>query len=199
MPGLITSPAAERNKGPILAELLRLLPVRGHMLEVAAGTGQHAAHFAAALPEWTWLPTEPDAAMLPAIAARTADLPQVLAPVALDVSEAWPVAPASLDAVYCANMVHISPWDCTEDLMRGAGRALRPGGLLVLYGPYVVEGEPLAPSNAAFDADLRRRNPAWGLRTLAEVTAKAAEAGLDAMERVDMPANNLLLVFVRRA
>jgi len=198
MPGLITSPAAERNKGPILAELLRLLPVRGHLLEVAAGTGQHAAHFAAALPEWTWLPTEPDATMLSAIAARTADLPQVAVPVALDVREAWPVAPASLDAVYCANMVHISPWDCTEGLMHGAGRALRPGGLLVLYGPYVVEGEPLARSNAAFDADLRRRNPAWGLRTLADVTAQAAEAGLDPLERLDMPANNLLLAFRRR-
>ncbi|SIR73385.1 DUF938 domain-containing protein [Pseudacidovorax sp. RU35E] len=197
MPGLITSPAAERNKGPILAELLRLLPVRGHMLEVAAGTGQHAAHFAAALPDWRWLPTEPDAALLPAIAVRTANMPQVLAPVALDVREAWPVAPASLDAVYCANMIHISPWDCTAGLMRGAGRALQPGGLLVLYGPYVVDGEPLAPSNAAFDADLRRRDPAWGLRDLAAVQAEAAKAGLAGVERVSMPANNLLVVFRR--
>ncbi|WP_295549302.1 DUF938 domain-containing protein [uncultured Pseudacidovorax sp.] len=197
MPGLITSPAAERNKGPILAELLRLLPVRGHMLEVAAGTGQHAAHFAAALPDWRWLPTEPDAALLPAIAVRTANMPQVLAPVALDVREAWPVAPASLDDVYCANMIHISPWDCTAGLMRGAGRALQPGGLLVLYGPYVVDGEPLAPSNAAFDADLRRRDPAWGLRDLAAVQAEAAKAGLAGVERVSMPANNLLVVFRR--
>lgn len=197
MPGLITSPAADRNKGPILAELLRLLPVRGHMLEVAAGTGQHAAHFAAALPDWRWLPTEPDAALLPAIAARTANMPQVLAPVALDVREAWPVVPASLDAVYCANMIHISPWNCTAGLMRGAGRALRPGGLLVLYGPYVVDGEPLAPSNAAFDADLRRRDPAWGLRDLGAVQAEAAKAGLAGVERVSMPANNLLIVFRR--
>lgn len=197
MPGLITSPAADRNKGPILAELLRLLPVRGHMLEVAAGTGQHAAHFAAALPDWRWLPTEPDASLLPAIAARTANMPQVLAPVALDVREAWPVAPGSLDAVYCANMIHISPWDCTAGLMRGAGRALQPGGLLVLYGPYVVDGEPLAPSNAAFDADLRRRDPAWGLRDLAAVQAEAAKAGLTGAERVSMPANNLLVVFRR--
>ncbi len=199
MPGLMTSPAAERNKGPILAELLRLMPTRGRLLEVAAGTGQHAAHFAAALPAWTWQPTEPDAAMLPAIAARTGGLPNVLPPLALDVRAPWPVAPASLDGVYCANMLHIAPWDCCAGLMNGAGTALRPGGRLVVYGPFVVDGEPLAASNVAFDEDLRRRDPAWGLRPLAQVQAVAEAAGLALVERTAMPANNLLLAFDCRA
>lgn len=196
---LPASPAAERNKDPILAELLQRLPASGHALEVAAGTGQHAAHFAAALPGWQWLPTEPDAAMLPAIAARCAHLPNVTAPQALDVRIAdWPIAPASLDALYCANMVHIAPWACCEALMRGAGRCLRAGGWLLLYGPFIVDGEPLAPSNAAFDADLRRRDPAWGLRRLEAVAQAGEAAGLALAERIAMPANNLLLVLRRR-
>lgn len=196
---LPTSPASERNKVPILAELLLRLPPTGRAMEVAAGTGQHAAHFAAALPGWQWQPTEPEVAMHPVIAARCAGLANVAAPVALDVREAdWRVPPTSLDLVYVANMVHISPWEATEGLMRGAGQVLRPGGRLVVYGPFVVEGEALAPSNAAFDADLRRRDAAWGLRTLGAVAACADAAGLSFAERVAMPANNLLLVFTRR-
>jgi SAM-dependent methyltransferase len=196
---LPTSPASERNKAPILAELRLRLPPIGHALEVAAGTGQHAAHFAAALTGWQWQPTEPDASMHPVIAERCAGLPNVAAPLALDVRESdWRVPPASLDMVYVANMVHISPWDATEGLMRGAGQALRPGGRLVVYGPFIVEGEALAPSNAAFDADLRRRNAAWGLRTLGAVAACADAASLSLAERIAMPANNLLLVFTRR-
>lgn len=195
---LPTSLASERNKVPILAELLLRLPPTGQALEAAAGTGQHAAHFAAALPGWQWQPTEPEVAMHPVIAARCAGLANVAAPVALDVREAdWRVPPASLDLVYVANMVHISPWEATEGLMRGAGQVLRPGGRLVVYGPFVVEGEALAPSNAAFDADLRRRDAAWGLRTLGAVAACADAAGLSFAERVAMPANNLLLVFTR--
>ena len=120
-------------------------------------------------------------------------------PVALDVRDAdWRVPSASLDLVYVANMVHISPWEATEGLMRGTGQVLRPGGRLVVYGPFVVEGEALAPSNAAFDADLRRRDAAWGLRTLGTVAACADTAGLSLAERIAMPANNLLLVFTRR-
>ena len=196
---LPTSPAADRNKGPILAELLQRLPASGRALEVAAGTGQHAAHFAAALPGWQWLPTEPDAAMLPVIAARCAGLPNVAPPQVLDVrSPDWPVAPASLDALYCANMIHIAPWACGEALLRGAGRHLRMGGWLLVYGPFVVEGEALAPGNAAFDADLRRRDAAWGLRRLGAVADAAEAAGLALAERVAMPANNLLLVLRRR-
>ncbi|MBS0425773.1 MAG: DUF938 domain-containing protein [Proteobacteria bacterium] len=198
-PPLPTSPASERNKAPILAQLQRSLPATGQALEVAAGTGQHAAHFAAALPGWRWQPTEPDRSMHAVIAERCAGLPNVAAPVALDVREAdWRLPPASLDLVYAANMVHISPWDATEGLMRGAGQVLRPGGRLVVYGPFVVEDEVLAPSNAAFDADLRRRNAAWGLRTLGAVSACADAAGLSLAERIAMPANNLLLVFTRR-
>jgi len=196
---LPTSPAAERNKGPILAELLRRLPGSGRALEVAAGTGQHAAHFAAALPGWQWLPTEPDAAMLPAIAARCANLPNVAPPQVLDVrSPAWPLPPASLDALYCANMIHIAPWACCEALMRGAGRHLRAGGWLLVYGPFLAEGEPVAPSNIAFDADLRRRDASWGLRRLGAVADAADAAGLALAERVAMPAHNLLLVLQRR-
>lgn len=196
---LPTSPASERNKAPILAELLRHLPPTGRAMEVAAGTGQHAAHFAAALPDWQWQPTEPEASMHPVIATRCAGLPNVAAPLVLDVRDAeWRIPPASLDLVYVANMVHISPWEATEGLMRGAGLVLRPGGRLVVYGPFVVEGEALAPSNAAFDADLRRRNAAWGLRTLGAVAACAEAAGLSLAGRIAMPANNLLLVFTRR-
>jgi len=199
LPSLPASPAAERNKAPILAELLVRLAPSGRALEVAAGTGQHAAHFAAALPGWHWQPTEPDAAMLPAIAARCAGLPNVAQPLALDVCEAgWPVPPGTLNLVYCANMLHISPWASCEGLMQGAGRSLSAGGRLFVYGPFIVEGEALAPSNAAFDADLRQRNPAWGLRRLGEVAACASAAGLDLAERIAMPANNLLLVFDRR-
>ncbi|PZQ60367.1 MAG: SAM-dependent methyltransferase [Variovorax paradoxus] len=196
---LPTSPASDRNKAPILAELLRQLPAQGQALEVAAGTGQHAAHFGAALPGWQWQPTEPEVSMHPVLATRCAGLPNVAAPMALDVREAdWRVPPASLDLVYAANMVHISPWEATEGLMRGAGQVLRPGGRLVVYGPFVVEGETLAPSNAAFDADLRRRNATWGLRALVDVAARAESAGLSLAERIAMPANNLLLVFTRR-
>jgi len=193
------SPAADRNKAPILAELQRLLPPAGQALEVAAGTGQHAAHFAAALPAWYWLPTEPDAALLPVIARRCAGLSNVAAPLQLDVRSAdWPAAPGTLDAVYCANMIHIAPWACCEALLQGAGRSLRDDGWLILYGPFIVEGEALAPGNAAFDADLRRRDPAWGLRTLASVSAAAEAAGLHLAERVAMPANNLLLALQAR-
>lgn len=193
------SPAADRNKAPILSVLRRWLGPTGRALEIAAGTGQHAAHFAAALPDWQWMPSEPDAAMLPAISARCGRLPNVSTPMQLDVRDAdWPAPDQALDAVYCANMIHIAPWTCCESLLHGASRCLRPGGLLALYGPYIVEGEPLAPSNAAFDVSLRSRNSAWGLRTLGTVAATAHATGLILVERVDMPANNLLLRFERR-
>ncbi|MEK8050433.1 DUF938 domain-containing protein [Ideonella sp. DXS22W] len=194
-----TSPAAERNKAPILAVLQRVLPERGAALEIAAGTGQHAAHFAAHLPGWTWQPTDPDAAALSSIAAwrAQADVPGLLAPQQLDVlAEPWPVA-GPVDAVYCANMIHIAPWACCGALMRGAARLLSPGGQLITYGPYFVDGEDPAPGNVAFDADLRQRNPAWGVRRLGDVVDAARDAGLVLHERVAMPANNLVLVFRR--
>jgi hypothetical protein len=195
------SPAAERNREPILEVLRRWLSVRGRALEIAAGTGQHAVHFAAGLPRWQWQPTDPSANALASIAVwrDEAALPNLLAPVELDVlAPEWP-AGAGFDAVFCANMIHISPWSTCGALMRGAARHLGAEGQLILYGPYLVDGEETAPGNLAFDADLRARNPAWGLRLLGDVVAEAAGAGLVLGERVAMPANNLMLRFVRAA
>ena len=206
-PHCLSSPAAERNKAPILAQLQRLLPASGRLLEIAAGTGQHAAHCAAALPGWAWQPTDPDATALQAISAWSASAatPRLLPPLQLDVLvEPWPVCgpdsgPDSppWDAVYCANLLHIAPWACCGALMRGAARCLAPRGLLITYGPYLVDGEATAPGNQAFDADLRARNPAWGIRWLHQVSAEAAARGLLLQQRVAMPANNSLLVFGR--
>jgi SAM-dependent methyltransferase len=190
------SPAADRNKAAILDVLERVLPTHAVVLEVASGTGQHAAHFAAAHPAWEWQPTDVDAAALAAIAARTAGLANVRRPLRLDVlARPWPQALGRFDAAYCANMLHIAAWPTCAALMQGAAHHLVPGGVLVLYGPYLVDGEPVAPSNAAFDADLRARNPAWGLRRLSQVVDEAQRAGLAFDRRWDMAANNLMLVF----
>jgi len=152
------SPAAERNQGPILAALERLLPRRGVALEIASGTGQHAAHFAAALAQWQWQPSDVEPAALASIDARCAGLANVRPALVLDVMrETWPGVPPVVDAIFCANMLHISPWPTCAALMQGAARHLAANGVLVLYGPYVVDGEPTAPSNVAFDADLRAR------------------------------------------
>jgi SAM-dependent methyltransferase len=201
--GLPFSPAAERNRGPILDALTRWLPPRAAVLEVASGTGQHAAHCAAARPGWQWQPSEALPAALPAIAARCAGLPNVRPPCGLDVlAGPWPGAPDAApgwDALFCANLVHIAPWPVALALLQGAARVLAPGGLLLLYGPYRVDGEPLAPGNQAFDADLRARDASWGLRRLAEVQAAATAAGLAFEARADMPANNLMLRWRRGA
>lgn len=192
------SGAAERNQGPILAELHRLLPARGVMLEIASGTGQHAAHFAHALPRWRWQPTDAEPKALASISAWCREVANVMPPLALDVcTTPWAGVPTPVDAIFCANLLHIAPWAVCAALMRGAARHLAPQGLLMLYGPYVVDGEPTAASNLAFDADLRRRDPAWGLRRLSDVVLAAHTAGLRLRERVSMPANNLLLVFER--
>jgi len=195
---LTTSAPAERNKGPILDVLVRVLPDAATVLEIASGTGQHAAHFAAARSDWTWQPTDADANALASIASRTAALANVGAPLMLDVlAPRWPDALGRFDALYCANMLHIAEWATCAALMAGSARHVVPGGALVLYGPYLVDGEPTAPGNVAFDADLRQRNPAWGLRRLADVVAAADRAGLTLERRFDMPANNLTLVFRR--
>ena len=192
------SPAAERNGPPILAELQRVLPPTGVMREIASGTGQHAAFFSEGLPGWTWQPSDAEAAALPSIAAWCDGLVRVRPPITLNVLDAeWPGVPAQVNAIYCANMIHIAPWECTAGLMQGAARHLAPGGVLITYGPYIVEGEPTAPSNLAFDADLRHRNPAWGIRRLGDVEAQATAAGLALRERLAMPANNMLLVWTR--
>ncbi|MDE2369997.1 MAG: DUF938 domain-containing protein [Burkholderiales bacterium] len=194
----IHSPAAERNRGPILAQLQRLLPAQGLALEIASGGGQHAAHFAAGLPQWRWQPSDGDARALASIAAWCDGLPNVLAPITLDVmAPAWPGVPATVDAIFCANMIHIAPWPCCGALMRGAARHLGAAGLLLTYGPYLEDAVETAESNLAFDAELRRRHPDWGLRRIEDVAAQAAAAGLRLRERVSMPANNLLLAWAR--
>ena len=192
------SPAAERNRGPILAELQRLLPPHGTALEIASGSGQHAAHFAAGLPGWQWQPSDSDAALLPSIAEWCAGLPQVRTPLLLDVlAPHWPGVPERVDAIFCANLLHIAPWATCAALMQGAARHLAPQGLLITYGPYLENEVTTAPGNIAFDADLRTRNPAWGLRRLADVAQQAALAGLHLRERVALPANNLLVAWQR--
>jgi len=195
---LLTSPAAERNKDPILTVLETVLPPAAHVLEIASGTGQHVCFFAAELPGIRWQPTEPDEAHRDAIVARVreAGLGNVELPVALDVHEPrWPVA-AQYDAVVCINMVHISPWSSTNALCLGAARHLRTHGHLVLYGPYLENGTAVQ-SNLDFDATLKRRNLEWGLRDLEEVTRVAALHGLRRKQVVRMPANNLTVIFTK--
>jgi len=191
------SAAAERNQGPILDVLRSVLPTEASVLEIASGTGQHAAHFARQQPGWQWQPTDADPAALPTIAARCGALPNVRPPVLLDVLARWPEALGRFDAVYCANMLHISPWVTCAALMRGAAERLEVGGALVIYGPFIVEGRPTAPSNLAFDADLRARDARWGLRRLEDVAQEARADGLEIEARFDMPANNLVVLFRR--
>lgn len=196
------SSAAERNAAPILSALRQHLSARGKALEIASGTGQHAAHFAAALPGWRWQPSDWQDHAFASISqwADKSGARNVQPPVLLDVRAAqWPDSSPhfgrDFDLVYCANMLHIAPWPCCAGLMQGAARHLRPGGLLVVYGPFVENDVATAPSNQAFDADLRRRDPEWGLRTLDAVCQEAAHAGLALQSRQSMPANNLLLCF----
>lgn len=189
------SPAADRNKQPILEGLTRLLPDHASVLEVASGTGQHAAHCAAARPGWHWQPTDADPEALPQIAARCAGLDNVAAPLLLDVlCPGALVPPGPFDAIYCANLLHIAPWSACAGLMRLAACHLRPDGALLLYGPFLVSGETASPGNLVFDADLRSRHRDWGLRQFAEVLSEARSAGLSLQRRLDMPAHNLLLV-----
>ncbi len=193
------APAATRNRGPILDVLRKFLPATGLVLEIASGTGEHAAHFAAAFPHLEFQPSDPDAEARASIDAWRDEVALVnLRPaIALDAqSSDWPFAHAA--AILCINMIHISPWAATQGLIAGAARILPAGGLLYLYGPYRRAGIPTAPSNDAFDADLRRRNPAWGLRNLEDVVDLAAQASLDHVDTIDMPANNLSVMFKRR-
>ena len=197
--GKAHAPAAARNREPIAEVLKAVLPSSGTVIEIASGTGQHGAHFARLFPRLRWQPTDRDSGALESIAAwrEEAGLANLLPPLALDAESAdWPVAEA--DAVVCINMVHISPWPATVGLMRGAGSLLSPGAPLVLYGPYIRDGVPTAPSNLAFDESLRHRNPQWGLRTLEAVRAEAEKNGFAFERLVEMPANNLTVVFRKR-
>lgn len=198
-PCALHSPAAERNKQPILEALQAQLPLSGRALEIASGSGQHIAHFAAGLPGWLWLASDPSPEARASIAAWWPQGPVALA---LDVQNTdWdlPAEHLPLDLIHCANMLHISPWASSAALFQGASRYLAETGLLTVYGPFVVPGEPAAPSNLAFDADLRSRNPAWGLRRLTDVAEAARACGLALRERVPMPANNLLLAWGRQS
>ena len=197
--GALSSPAVARNTAPILDVLKAHLPGRGRVLEIAAGSGEHAVAFARALPDLEWTPGDPSAEARASIEAwaATANLPNLRTPLALDMLDpaTWPEGP--VQAVVCINMIHISPWAATEGLMRLAGSRLAVGGLLVLYGPYREADVPLAPSNAAFDQSLKARDPAWGLRDRDEVAATAKAEGLALTRRVQMPANNIMLLFRR--
>lgn len=192
------APATLRNRDAIAARLADWLPAAGTVLEIASGSGEHIVHFAAIFPNLDWQPSDPDPAGLSSIAAYRAEagLANVAQPLALDAASAvWPVDHAA--AIVCINMVHISPWDATLGLFAGAARLLAPGAPLILYGPYIEPGVPTAPSNLDFDANLRARDPAWGLRDTAAMKAAAADAGLVFAERRMMPANNLMLLFRR--
>lgn len=194
------APAAARNRGPILDILRAVLPPQGLALEIASGSGEHVIHFAAHFPELTFLPSDPDAEARGSIAAwiSAAGVANVLAPLALDAAApSWPVARA--DAILCINMVHISPWAATVGLFAGARKVLPAGAPLFLYGPYKRHGAHTAPSNATFDESLRARNAGWGVRDLEAVAALAAEEGFGELQTIEMPANNLSLIFRRRA
>ncbi len=196
--GLI-APAVARNREPILAVLRRIVPAAGTVLEIASGTGAHAVHFARDLPNVSWQPTDRDTDALRSIAAHreAASLPNLLPSLELDATCAlWPAV--QVDVVVAINMIHIAPWSATLGLIAGADRVLLSGGALFLYGPFVEEGRPTTPSNVTFDASLRARDPAWGVRRLEDVVDLAKAHGLEFVERIPMPANNLSLVFRRR-
>lgn len=192
-------PAAERNKEPILAALRSSLPPSGLVLEIASGTGQHVVHFANALGALTWQPSDPDTEFRTSIAHRIQEeaLQNVRTPLDLDVLDTpWPVS--GVDAVLCINMIHVTPWEATRALIRGSGEILSAGGGLFLYGPYRRNGAHTAPSNEAFDTRLRGQNPEWGIRDLEEVEQLGTRSGLRLETVIEMPANNLSLVFRRR-
>ncbi|WP_244846341.1 DUF938 domain-containing protein [Caballeronia sp. SL2Y3] len=194
------APAAERNRDAILTVLARVLPPGGTVLEIASGTGQHAVHCAAALPHILWQPSDPDAAARDSIAAwrAHAGLSNLAAPLAIDVTERdWGIGDVA--AVVCINMIHIAPWQAAEALFRGAAERLAAGGVLYLYGPYRRNGAHTAPSNEAFDAQLRAIDPRWGVRDMEAVEALAHDARFTLAEAVPMPANNFSLVFVKDA
>lgn len=193
------SAAAERNGAPILAALRRLLPPSGRALEVASGSGQHAACFAAAMPHWRWQPSDVDASEFASIEAWAAHAgaTNVLPPIVVDAAAPDWAIDSRFDAIFCANLLHIAPWTTTLGLLRGAAGHLGAAAKLLVYGPFWIEGEPPAPSNLAFDADLRARQPAWGVRWLGAVDDAARDCGLALAERIAMPANNQLLRFER--
>ena len=194
----LRSPAAARNQDPIAAVLAEWLPDSGTVLELASGSGEHALAFAAAFPRLQWQPSDPDSAALASITLWREEegSPNLLPPIRLDATaEEWPLQRA--DALVAINLVHISPWEASLGLLRGARRLLPAGAPLILYGPWRVAGRPLEPSNEAFDQSLKARDPAWGLREVGAFAEQAREFGLDLADQRAMPANNLMLLFRR--
>lgn len=193
------APATLRNREPIAEVLSRELPAHGRVLEIASGTGEHVVEFAGRFPGLQWQPTDPSDEALASIAAYRAEYAgtNLAAPLRLDAAtDDWPLVTAA--AILCINMVHISPWEATLGLLRGAARILSTGGgPLILYGPFLEEGVATAPSNLAFDADLKARNHLWGLRTAEALDALAAAQGMARAARYAMPANNIMLVYRR--
>lgn len=188
------APATERNRDPIAAVLAEELPASGKVLEIASGTGEHVAYFATRFPGLTWQPSDPDGEALASIAAWSAGLANILPPLEIDAAAGdFPAA----DAILCVNMVHISPWEATLGLMAGAGKALPAGAPLILYGPYRREGVETAPSNEQFELWLKDKDPRFGLRFVEAVSDAAAVQGLRLARLVEMPANNLMLVYRR--
>lgn len=191
-------PSAERNKGPILDVLTRVLPTRGVVLELASGTGQHVIHFAKALSGLTWQPSDPDPELRESVALRVGEeqLANVNPPIDLDVTRLpWPLKTA--DAVVCINLIHVAPWSATLALLEGTKALLPAQHVLFLYGPYRRFGQHTSKSNEQFDSDLRAHNSEWGLRDLEAVSETAAFSAFVLAEIVEMPANNFGLVFKR--
>ncbi len=196
--GFRSAPAALRNRAVIADVLAEWLPQTGVVLELASGTGEHVVHFAERFPQLGWQPSDIHPEALASISARraAAGLPNIREPIALDASSPkWPIDHA--DAVLSINMVHISPWAAALGLLQGAQRVLAPGAPLVLYGPWLQRDIEPAPSNVAFDTDLKRRDPAWGLRAVEDFAAAATARELQLAETREMPANNLMLLFRR--
>ncbi len=191
----LVAPPVQRNREAILRVLSQVMPISGVVLEVASGTGEHARFFAEAMPGLVFQPSDPGESQRASIDAWSVDVPNIRPALDLDASSDWPAMQA--DAVLCINMIHIAPWEATLGLLRNAAAVLPSGGLLITYGPYRRGGEHTAPSNAAFDADLRARDPRWGVRDLEVVSACAAEVGFGVPLVYEMPANNLVLVFRR--
>ena len=190
------APAADRNRESILEVLREVLPSTGVVLEIASGSGQHAAFFAGALPDLRWQPSDVAPAALESIEAYRveANLENLMLPVRIDAEdETWPVQ--GVVAVLSINMIHIAPWTACLGLLKGASRLLSGGAPLVLYGPFVIDGDFIAPSNVAFDRRLRDENPEWGVRELRDVEHAASERGLELDRVVPRPANNQVVVF----
>ncbi len=191
-----SAPAALRNREPIAEVLAEWLPERGLVLEIASGTGEHAVYFAERFPTLDWQPSDihPDALTSIAAWRETAALPNLREPLRVDAaSPDWPID--SADAVLSINMVHISPWTSALGLLDGAARLLSAGSPLILYGPWLKDGLETAPSNLEFDADLRRRDPAWGLRHVDDFAAAAEPRGFALAQVRPMPANNLMMLW----